>query len=129
MQIDIDRICKFLNCSEEEIISMYNAVSVEASLLLRWSKLLDYDFFRIYSQHLILYAPPSGSHQSKSAAENITKLPLFRKKMYTMEVIDFVLELIDSGEKTRNQVMEEYRIPKTTLYKWIKKYRNHIKAS
>lgn len=128
MQIDTERICRFFQCSEDQILKMYNTASLDSLLLLKWSKLLDYDFFRLYSQHLILYAPPSGVN-NKQSAENITKLPVFRKKMYTLEVIDFILELIDSGEKTANQVMEEYKIPKTTLYKWINKHRNHIKAS
>jgi DNA invertase Pin-like site-specific DNA recombinase len=37
-------------------------------------------------------------------------------------VVDFILELINTGEKTSVQITEEYRIPKTTLYKWLNKY-------
>lgn len=124
MQLGSERICNFLNCSEEEVHKMYNAVSLDSLVLLRWSKLLDYDFFRLYSQHLILYAPAS-SHDSyhKPSTGNTTKLPVFRKKIYTKEVIDFILELIDTGEKTKIQIIDEYKIPKTTLYKWIKKYK------
>lgn len=50
--IELSRICNFMNCSEVEIIKMYEAKSFDSELLLKWSKLLEYDFFRIYSQHL-----------------------------------------------------------------------------
>lgn len=53
-----------------------------------------------------------------------TSLPRFRKNIYTKEVIDFILELVNVGEKTKRQIIEEYCIPKTTLYKWISKYKN-----
>jgi hypothetical protein len=120
-RIEIFRICNFMKCSQEEVNKMYAAQSLDSEVLLRWSKLLEYDFFRIYTQHLILYAPAN----SESGIDRKTKtaLPQFRKNIYTREIIDFVLELIESGEKTRFQVLEDYRIPKTTLYKWIGKYR------
>lgn len=118
-RMDLSRICSFMKCSEEEINKMYEAESLDAEVLLRWSKLLEYDFFRIYTQHLILYAPASSE---KSTHKN-TVLPQFRKNIYTREIIDFILELIESGKKTKFQVIEDYRIPKTTLYTWIKKYR------
>lgn len=51
-------------------------------------------------------------------------LPTFRKNIYTKEVIDFILELIETGEKTKAQVIQEYNIPKSTLHKWIYKYKN-----
>ena len=53
-----------------------------------------------------------------------TSLPRFRKNIYTKEIIDFVLEQINTKEMTKTEVMERYGIPKTTLYKWISKYRN-----
>ena len=61
--IEISRICNFMHCSEKEIQQMYQAKSLDAELLLKWSKLLGYDFFRIYTQHLILYAPPSANEK------------------------------------------------------------------
>jgi hypothetical protein len=89
---------------------------------LKWSKILKYDFFRLYSQHLILYSPPDSVKEStKRNHENIS-LPKFRKNLYTQEIISFVLELIEDGKKSRQQVISDYCIPKTTLYKWIKKY-------
>lgn len=119
LQINIERICKFLKCTENEIELIYCSKSIDSNLLLKWSKLLKYDFFRIYSQHLILYSPPIKS-QSKDTK---TSVPLFRKNIYTMELINFILEVIESGKKTKKQIIDEYRIPKTTLYKWIKKYK------
>ena len=117
--IEISRICNFFNCTEEEVMKMFDANSLDSEVLLRWSKLLKYDFFRIFSQHLILYAPSSAKEKQKSKK---TTLPQFRKNIYTKEVIDFILELIDTGKKTKFQIIEEYKIPKTTLYKWISKY-------
>lgn len=120
--IELSRICNFLKCTEAEIQEMYQAKSLDSETLLRWSKILEYDFFRLYSQHLILYSPPSREPSKKLQANKKTILPQFRKNIYTKEVIDFILEQISSGEMTKIQVIEQYNIPKTTLYKWIKKY-------
>ncbi len=117
--IDLYRICNFMKCTEEEILEMYSSGSQDTDILLRWSKLLEYDFFRIYTQHLILFAPPSANEKIKKQK---TQLPQFRKSIYTKEVINFILEQIKSGEMTKNEVIERYRIPKTTLYKWMDKY-------
>lgn len=122
--IELSRICNFLKSTEEEVLKMYEAKSLDTEILLRWSKLLEYDFFRIYSQHLILYAPQSANEKTVKQNSKKTNLPLFRKNIYTKEVIDFILELIETGEKTKIQIMEEYNIPKTTLYKWISKYKS-----
>jgi len=119
-KIESSRICNFLKCPEEEIKKMYQAKSLDTETLLKWSKLLEYDFFRIYTQHLILYAPPASAENELK--QNKSQLPQFRKNIYTKEVIDFIIELINTGEKTKLQVIKEYRIPKTTLYKWINKY-------
>ncbi|HAO08954.1 MULTISPECIES: transposase [Chryseobacterium] len=117
--IDSYRIEKFLKCSEEEIFSMYEKPSIDTEILLRWSKLLKYDFFRIYVQHIILFSP---SEKSSSEIQENQKLPSYRKNVYTKEIIDFVLELLNKEQKTRAEIIEEYKIPKTTLYKWIAKY-------
>lgn len=121
--IEISRICNFLKSSEEDIFEMYQAKSLDTEVLLRWSKLLEYDFFRIYTQHLILYAPASADEKAKQQKSGKTNLPQFRKNIYTKEVIDFILELVESKEMSKNKITERYRIPKTTLYKWIEKYK------
>lgn len=120
-RIDTFRICKFFSCSELEITQMYKSESLEVELLLRWCKLLKYDFFRLYSHHLILYSPPV---KMIGPSEKIS-LPHFRKNIYTREIIDFIINQINTGEKTKDQVIEEYKIPKTTLYKWISKYKTN----
>lgn len=124
-RIEISRICNFFKCIEIEIEEMYEKSAISTDLLLKWCKLLDYDFFRIYTQHLILYSPPASVKYNKSSnagEAHQTKLPQFKKHVYTKGVVDFVLELIQTQQKTIRQVIEEYKIPKTTIYKWIKKY-------
>ena len=118
--IAMSRICNFMKCEEEEVKQIYLQENLSTDILLKWSKLLEYDFFRIYSQHLILYAPVSADNENTKTQK--TNLPQFRKNIYTKEIIDFILEQVSSGEMTKTQVMEKYKIPKTTLYKWISKY-------
>ncbi|WP_306666570.1 hypothetical protein [Chryseobacterium sp. OSA05B] len=101
---------------------MYTLKSLDSELLLRWSKLLEYDFFRMYTQHLIWYSPVIVKNQSDIKQES--ELPKFRKNIYTKEIIDFILNQIANGEKTKSQVILEYKIPKTTLYKWLGKYKS-----
>jgi len=117
------RICNFLKCTEADIGKMYRSKSIDTEFLLKWSKLLEYDFFRIFTQHLILYAPVSAVN-GKTEKQKIKKeaLPRFRKNIYTREIIVFILEQVSSGKMTKKEVSERYKIPKTTLYKWIEKY-------
>lgn len=123
--IEIDRICNFFNSTEEEILQMYTSDDLDTKTLLRWSKLLEYDFFRLYSQHLILYAPLASSGYNLISDEKKSKssLPQFRKNIYTREIIEFVLGKISKGEMTKLEIISEYKIPKTTLYKWMVKYK------
>ncbi|TDX86938.1 transposase [Epilithonimonas xixisoli] len=122
-KIEISRVCSFLHSSEKEIYEMFKCKNLNTSILLRWSKLLEYDFFRIYSQHLILHAPIAKLSTEKSNEKVKSNMPQFRKNIYTREVIYFILELIETKEKTVLQVINDYNIPKTTLYKWIRKYK------
>lgn len=126
MDIDEERIKKFLKCSEEELRNILFSKAIDSDVLLRFSILLEYDFFRIFSQYLILYSPPAGTKKvnNKNTSDE-TFLPKFRKSLYTTEVINFILELILSGEKSKHEIMEEYKIPKTTLYRWLEKYRKN----
>ncbi|ASE61851.1 transposase [Chryseobacterium indologenes] len=122
MKIDMDRICNFLDCNECEIKKMYQSESLPTNVLLQWCKLLEYDFFRLYSQHLILYAPPAK--QSGLVVNKNSDRITFRKNLYTEDMIQFILEMIRTEKKTKRQVIEEYRIPKTTLHKWLQKFRD-----
>lgn len=116
----VERIINFLQCDEEDLEKMYDSSSLDSEVLLKWSKLLKYDFFRMYSQHLLLYSPPSSA--TKDIKDQKTELPEFRKNIYTVEIIQFILDLLRSNEKSKQQIINEYKIPKTTLYKWLKKY-------
>ncbi|GEN69170.1 transposase [Chryseobacterium rhizosphaerae] len=122
-KIGISRISNFFKCSIKEIDQMYLSESLDSNILLQWCKLTDYDFFRIYSQHLILFSPPASLGKNKISNIKISNLPEFKKSLYTQGIINFILELIESGTKTRKQIIEDYRIPKTTLYTWMKKYK------
>ncbi|MDQ1856032.1 MULTISPECIES: transposase [unclassified Chryseobacterium] len=117
--IDMNRICRFLHSTENEILEMYSMKSLDADVLLKWAKLLKYDFFRLYSSHLILYAPVG--RQNKNEVKS--KLPQFRKSLYTKEIIDFILELLADKKKTPVEIINQYGIPKSTLNKWISKYK------
>jgi len=124
-EISMERTCKFFRCKKEDIDLMFRQKTMETDTLLRWSKLVEYDFFRIYSQHLILFAPKtSGKKENKPIQKNADdkKIPLFRKNIYTKEIINHLLELIDTNQKTPLQIITEYKIPRTTIYRWIQKY-------
>ncbi len=121
-KIEKSRIIKFLKVDEEQINQMYESASISTYYLLLWSKLLEYDFFRIYSQHLLLYAPPTSINYKKTTGDNKPGLPRFRKNIYTIEMIHFIMKLIEKGEKTKSQIIKDYNIPKTTLYKWTQKH-------
>lgn len=120
--IETSRICKFLKCSENELDTMYTLKSLDSEIILRWSKLLEYDFFRIYTQHLIWYSPAHVKNRADINPES--ELPKFRKSIYTKEIIDFIINLIEKGEKTKAEIIAEYKIPKTTLFKWLAKYKS-----
>lgn len=117
--ISIERICNFLAKDEEFVEKIYESKSIETDILLRWSKLLEYDFFRLYSSHLILYAPPAAVNKTDTPKSD--KTPQFRKNIYTQEIKNFILSRIESGEMTQAEVIKEYSIPKSTLHRWIQK--------
>lgn len=116
--MSMSRICNFFDLSEKEIKKMFLQETISTDLLLKWSKLLEYDFFRIYTAHLILYSPFATNHKSITDS---SELPSFKKNIYTQEVIDFILETIQTKRLTIQQIVNEYNIPKTTIYRWIRK--------
>lgn len=122
LEVDDTRLDTVLKDFEITKETLFQSEAVNTNLLLKLSKLLDYDFFRIYTQHIILYAPPSAPQNLKKSTTK-SKLPEFRKNIYTVEIIQFVIEKITSKEKTVREIMDEYKIPKTTLYKWLTKYK------
>ncbi|HLW30893.1 MAG TPA: helix-turn-helix domain-containing protein [Aequorivita sp.] len=120
--IKIERISKFLEISEDDVLEVYDQKDIDSAQLLLWSKLLEYDFFRIYSQHLLLYSPP-GAVNRKENTTSKSSVATFRKNIYTTEIISFVLDLVDNSGLTKSEISQRYNIPKTTLYKWIKKHK------
>jgi len=87
-EISIDRILNFFNKDENFVKNIYESKSIDTEILLKWSKLLKYDFFSIYTSHLILYAPPSGADKSMIKSKNISQ---FRKNIYTQEIKNFII--------------------------------------
>ncbi|HCA06936.1 MAG TPA: transposase [Chryseobacterium sp.] len=83
-EISDSRISSFFNISIDHVKEMYLQQHLSTELLLKWSKLLEYDFFRIYSQHLILFSPPANTNYKTVKNKN---LPVFRKNVYTTEII------------------------------------------
>lgn len=120
--LDMQRACSFMKCTESEIEQMFLEKDLTTDKLLRWSKLLEYDFFRAYSQHLILFSPPKKEISPYPSHKKTSSLPEFRKNIYTKEIIEFILEQIETGKQTKLEIINNYKIPKTTLYKWIAKY-------
>lgn len=122
--VSLERAAAFLKVDEEEVEQMFVQPSVDSHHLLAWSKLLEYDFFRIYTQHLILYSSQDVNkpRREKLAKKNDTSLPVFKKNIYTQEVIEYLLELVESGQKTYRDIQKEYNIPSTTVFRWADKY-------
>ncbi len=119
MEVTVQHIAEVFRVPAEAVLETFDKPEISTGELLRWSKLLRYDFFRVYSQHLILYTP---QYPTPVKRKTPSKSMQFRKNIYSDELIEFVLELIKTGKKTRQQIVDDYRIPKTTLYKWITKH-------
>jgi hypothetical protein len=111
-----------LKIGETECQDLLSQADINTKTLLRISKVLKYDFFRFYSMNLLLYAPPSMGYIERKKIPVSGNLPVFNKNTYTREVIRFILKEIKTGNKSAAVIIKEYNIPKTTLYRWIKKY-------
>lgn len=126
--IKIESLCGFFNCEAKHIEQMYSSDALNTDILIKWSQLLQYDFFRLYSQHLVLYAPPNANGYNKVEIKKKvhTQELQVRKNIYTKEIIEFIIRRINKGEMTREEIISKYRIPKTTLYKWLNKYSEYM---
>ncbi|AZB19315.1 transposase [Chryseobacterium indologenes] len=120
MDLSVAGISTFLEINEEEVCEMFTQNSLSTEVLMKWSKLLQYDFFRVYSQHLVMFAPPGNSQNTFNKQFSLRSR--FRKNIYTKELIHFVLEMVNTDRKTKNEIINDYKIPKTTLHKWMAKY-------
>jgi hypothetical protein len=124
--LDPSKLRELLGISGEEIEKVYETGIMSMESLMQWSELLEYDFFRIYTEHLILHAPQSNVNYAVVKKKKV-KRPVLRKNIYTKEIIDFIIELIETGRKTEMEIVEDYEIPKSTLYKWIFKFKKQSK--
>lgn len=117
--IDMQRICNFFKLPVKDIEKMYEAATIDTHLLLKWSKLLEYDFFRLYSQYLFFDQKGKVKHYDSIKST----LPQFKKRLYTQDTIDYILNFIITGKKTPTQIMDEFSIPKVTIYNWLRKHK------
>ncbi|MFS4428710.1 transposase [Chryseobacterium sp. S90] len=75
--IEIESLCSFFNCEAQQIEQVYSSDTLDTDILIKWSQLLQYDFFRLYSQHLVLYAPPSANGYNQVEIKKREKLRSF----------------------------------------------------
>lgn len=118
LNISIEKITGFLDCDEKSVKEMCLQKEIDTDILLMWCKLLEFDFFRVYSGHLILYSPPSKVGKVLKKKQNTL---VFRKNIYTEEVKNFIIGKVRTEQMTVSEVIFRYKIPKTTLFKWLKK--------
>lgn len=119
LDISIDRILNTFSVDEKEISKMLLSESLDSNIILKWCKLLEYDFFKIYTQHIILYSPVPALVSNKTSNSQV---PQFRNNLYSKDLIDFIIHKVNSGQMTKEEVIKRYGIPKTTLYRSFSKY-------
>lgn len=113
----------FPNANKVDIQKMYDSPSLESDVLLKWCKLCSYNFFMIYNTHLQIYAPAAAVAKLQIQEDQNTTITQlhFNKCVYSNEVKEFILELVAKKQLSIAEIIEQYHIPKTTIYKWIKK--------
>lgn len=119
--ISYDSLRVSFGCSKITLNKMLNSKSLDTIVLLKWCKVLRYDFFRLYSSHLMLHHGISNSGVKRKESVSIEGINI-RKNVYTMELIVFLITKVRKGELTSMEVIKKYSIPKTTFYKWLQKY-------
>lgn len=110
-----------LKISIDEINKQLTSNTMDTITLLKWSRALRYDFFRLYSSHLMLHHGISNSISKKALNIDIKGIQI-RKNVYTKEMIFFLVNKVKSNEMKPMQVIDKYGIPKTTFYKWLLKF-------
>jgi hypothetical protein len=120
-KVSLNEIRSKMGFSTRIINQMLNSPSIDTLLLLKWSKVLRYDFFRLYSSHLMLHHGISNTLSKKEDNLEIEGIQI-RKNVYTKELIQFLVNKVRSNEMNTRQVINQYGIPKTTFYKWLQKY-------
>lgn len=121
--LSMPRACTFLKCNAIEVMRMYELQSMESELLLQWCKLLEYNFFMFYHSHLQLYKPSAATAhiiQDKNES-NLHESYTFKKNIYSPEIIEYILGKLDKNEVSVKDIITKYNIPRTTIYRWVKK--------
>jgi len=119
IELKEERIAKFFSMPYSEIEKMYQQEHLCSELLLKWSKLIKYDFFRIYSSHLINYHGISAKIKSENTViENGLQV---RKNLYTPEIKEFIIQKVQSGKMSTTEAIERYGVGRTTLFRWLAK--------
>lgn len=117
--IKTDRLTKYFDCDEETINNWFAAESIDTKTLLGWSKLLKFDFFRLFVGHLQMYASINVDSGNKKVPRAVGE---FRKAVYSKEIKEFILETVKEGKMSIPQIIAKYNLPRTSIYNWIRKY-------
>lgn len=128
MGINTEKMAGKLGIETDSFDKILESEEIPVGQMMKISKILEYDFFRLYSMHILLYAPPRMGLNPGRCNKGITPdthLPGFRKNAYTIEIIKFILDKIKTGEMTVPEIITKYNIPKTTIYRWKHKYFNN----
>jgi hypothetical protein len=120
-KISIDELKIKMGCTTRILNKYLDSKTMDSSTLLKWSKVLKYDFFRLYSSHLMLHHGISNTLSNKMVDVQVEGIHI-RKNVYTKELIEFLVNKVNSKEMSISQVISTYGIPKTTFYKWLQKY-------
>lgn len=106
-------------------LNIFKKKSIKTEDLLKISKVLKYDFFRVYSAEIQLTCPKATNNvrigSAKETATVESGMPRFKKNLYSSEFIETLVRDINDGKMTRYEAMKKYELPKTTLYRWCRK--------
>lgn len=116
-KLEEEDVLKYFKITKETLDEIYNTHNVTLDELLKWSKFLRFDLFRIFSMHLMLH---HGISITKSKKKDGNAGISIRKNVYTQEIKVFVVSQIRNEEISVPDAIKKYSIPKTTLYKWLK---------
>jgi hypothetical protein len=57
-------------CSNQKIVRMLNSTNLKTDLLMKWSLILDYDFFNFYTQEFLLRKEFDKNHALNSKKDD-----------------------------------------------------------
>jgi hypothetical protein len=126
LQITDERMENFFSMPYAEVENMFAQEHLSTDLLLKWSKLLKFDFFRIYSGHLMMYHGISAK-LLKEKTEICAGLDV-RKNLYTPEIKNFIVNKVQTNQITIPEAIEKYGVGRTTLFRWIAKVKKQEEA-